>query len=102
MQGGQALQGTAGIQASCGGALRWLARGKGVFRSGPKLVYALYLVGSDATTVAHLFFLMTAVLACTSSYTFACLNVFALPISRMFFGVERFVVLTATNDRSRC
>ena len=42
------------------------------------LALTLTQVASDATTVAHLFFLMTAVLACTSSYTFACLNVFAL------------------------
>ena len=69
-----------GVQelASCGAVLRWLAGGRGVFRSGLKLLYALYLVCSDTTTVVHLFFFVSAVLACTSSYTFACLNVFAL------------------------
>merc|ERR1719272_2145122 len=65
--------------ASCEAMLRRLAGGKTtVLRSGPKLLYALYLVTSDTTTIVHLFFFVSAVLACTSSYTFACLNVFAL------------------------
>merc|ERR1719272_159188 len=65
--------------ASCEAMLRRLAGGKTtVLRSGPKLLYALYLVTSDTTTIVHLFFFVSAVLACTSSYPFACLNVFAL------------------------
>ena len=43
-----------------------------------KPAHALYLVFSDNTTTVHLFFFVAAVLACTSSYSFACLNVFAL------------------------
>ena len=44
----------------------------------PRLVYSAYLVFADYTTIFHLIFFVSALIACTSSYTFACLNLFAL------------------------
>ena len=67
--------------ASCEAVLRRLAGGKTtVLRSGPKLLYALYLVTSDTTTIVHLFFFVSAVLACTSSCTFALTLPLTLPL----------------------
>ena len=58
--------------------LRALMAGEEVYFRPPRIVWAAYLVASDGPTFFHVLFFVTAVLSVTSSYTFACINLFAL------------------------
>ena len=52
--------------------------GEEVYFRPPRLLWGGYLVVSDGPTSFHVLFFVTAILTVTSSYTFACINLFAL------------------------